>query len=73
MRITIETTNSEPLYSFEKTVESPYDEQTLEVIFQMFVELIEGMYPGAQKYLDQKQNRKLLKTIRKGNDGHNKI
>ena len=52
MRITIETTNSEPLYSFKKTIESPYDEQTLQEIFQMFVELIDGTYPGASKYIE---------------------
>ena len=53
MKITIETTHSEPLYAWKKEIEVPHDGQNLTEMFEMFAELLEGTYPGAVKFLEE--------------------
>ena len=53
MRLTLETTKSEPKYSYKSTNEKPYDDIPLDEMFDWFADVLEGIgYVGARKYLE---------------------
>lgn len=54
MRITCETTESEPKYSFKTIIEKPYDDLSLIEFFELCADLAEAMgFSGAKKYLEE--------------------
>lgn len=51
MRITIESTNSEPQYSRKVVIEKPFDDLSLEEIFELCANALEGFgYVGAKDF-----------------------
>jgi hypothetical protein len=53
MRITCETTVSEPKYSSKAIIEKPYDDVSMTEFFEMCADLAEAMgFSGAKKYLE---------------------
>jgi hypothetical protein len=54
VRITCETTVSEPKYSFKTIIEKPYDDVSMTEFFEMCADLAEAMgFSGAKKYLEE--------------------